>query len=92
MPDSLTVKMAECHLKVGTPKENYISFEIAGTAENLVANIVIECGPITDEKTYLCANGKKTNLTIESQPKLKNLSPSGSATSALSLTVMPVSI
>jgi hypothetical protein len=65
MPDLLTVKNPpDYKLKVGSPSDNYIAFEITATEamEKLQAYIDIPCGQITPGERYLCASGARTKL------------------------------
>lgn len=70
MPDPLTVKTPlEHNLRVGSPSENYIAFEItaAEVTKKLQAEITIPCGKPALDKTYLSADGKRAKLTTKSE-------------------------
>ena len=71
MPEPLIVKTPlDYKLKVGSPGENYIAFEITATeaTKKLQAQIVIPCGQTAPGKTYLCADGRRANLIPRSEP------------------------
>jgi hypothetical protein len=74
MPDPLTVKTPlDYKLKVGSPNENYIAFEITATdaTKKLHADITIPCGQTAPGETYLCADGRRANLIPRSEPAAK---------------------
>src|SRR4051794_38449047 len=71
MQEPLIVKTPlDYKLKVGSPGENYIAFEITATeaTKKLQAQIVIPCGQTASGKTYLCADGRRANLIPRSEP------------------------
>ena len=75
MSDLLTVKEPlDYKLVVGSPPgENYIAFEITATKfmEKLYAQITIPCGQAASGKTYLCADVRRANLILQSEPVQK---------------------
>src|SRR5690242_3935413 len=71
MANPLTVKAPPDHkLKVGSPSENYIAFEITATeaTKKLHAQITVPCGQRAPGRTFLCADGRRANLIPRSEP------------------------